>query len=60
MREAAGEAAKRLVRDRYQWSNIAVEIERRYFEMMGWDWTEAAARKPSASVTSPGTHRRVS
>jgi hypothetical protein len=53
MREAAGEAAKRLVRDRYQWSKIALEIECRYFEMMGWDWTEAAASKPSASVTSP-------
>jgi glycosyltransferase involved in cell wall biosynthesis len=49
VREAAGEAAKRRVRDHYQWSDIAGDTERVYFEMMGWD-LPAAPRKPSSSL----------
>jgi glycosyltransferase involved in cell wall biosynthesis len=59
VREAAGEAAKRRIREQYQWSDIAGEIERVYFEMMGWNWNEAAARKPSVGATASGSQRRA-
>jgi len=61
VREAAGEAAKRRIREHYQWQNIAVEIERVYFEMMGWEQTAAPAKKPSGRVvaTAPGEKRRA-
>jgi glycosyltransferase involved in cell wall biosynthesis len=52
VREAAGEAAKRRVRQNYQWSGIAREIERVYFEMMGWELKAIPARKPSGRVAS--------
>ena len=62
VREAAGEAAKRRIREQYQWSNIAVEVERLYFEMMGWNRTETVApKKPSSGVTASaaGARQRV-
>ena len=46
VREAAGRAAKRRIREHYQWSQIAGEIERAYFDMMGWKLPETAGRKP--------------
>jgi glycosyltransferase involved in cell wall biosynthesis len=52
VREAAGQAAKRRVREQYQWPGIAQQVERVYFDMMGWDGTRSAAKKPSASVTT--------
>ena len=48
VREAAGAAAKRRVREHYQWENIASEMERVYFEVLGRPGV--APRKPSASV----------
>ena len=61
VREAAGEAAKRRIREQYQWTKIAAEVERVYFEMMGWNWTETAARKPNAGVAAhaAGTRRKA-
>ena len=53
VREAAGQAAKRRIREHYQWPQIAVEIERLYFEMMGWPLAEAPARKPIGRVSDP-------
>ena len=50
MRQAAGVSAKRRIREHYQWSKIAADIERVYFEMMGWDLPAAGPRKPSTSV----------
>jgi glycosyltransferase involved in cell wall biosynthesis len=50
VREAAGEAAKRRVRQHYQWAGIAREIERVYFEMMGLELNAKLARKPSGRV----------
>jgi glycosyltransferase involved in cell wall biosynthesis len=46
VREAAGRAAKHRIREHYQWPQIAGEIERAYFDMMGWDLPETTARKP--------------
>jgi glycosyltransferase involved in cell wall biosynthesis len=61
VREAAGQAAKRRVRDHYQWTQIAAGIERIYFEMMGWNLAEAPARKPigRAAVPAPAAQRRA-
>ena len=50
VREAAGQAAKRRVREHYQWPQIAAEIERVYFEMMGWELDGSAAGRPSGRV----------
>jgi glycosyltransferase involved in cell wall biosynthesis len=49
VREAAGQAAKCRVREHYQWSTIAAEIERKYFETMGWQLAKAPIRKPNQS-----------
>jgi glycosyltransferase involved in cell wall biosynthesis len=61
VREAAGEAAKRRILEQYQWTTIAAEVERVYFEMMGWNWTETAARRPNAGVAAhaAGTRRKA-
>jgi hypothetical protein len=53
VREAAGQAAKRRVRDHYQWPKIAEEIERVYFEMMGWNLAETSTRKPIGRAPTP-------
>ena len=53
VREAAGQAAKRRVRGHYQWAQIAAEIEREYFDMMGWHLAGTPAKKPSGSTAAP-------
>jgi glycosyltransferase involved in cell wall biosynthesis len=53
VREAAGQAAKRRIREHYQWQQIAVEIERVYFEMMGWKLAEGPGRKPVRRAAGP-------
>jgi len=58
VREAAGLAAKSRIREQYQWSNIAAEIEREYFEMMGWSLTEIPVKKASGRVAAPAEPAR--
>lgn len=58
VREAAGQAAKRRVREHYQWPAIARTIEQVYFEMMGWE-SSKALRKPSKSVTVSAAQRNA-
>jgi len=58
VREAAGVAAKRRIREQYQWTKVAAEIERVYFEMMGWNLTETAAKKPSGRAAAPAPAAR--
>ncbi|MGB8114844.1 MAG: glycosyltransferase family 4 protein [Candidatus Sulfotelmatobacter sp.] len=53
VRKASGEAAKRRVREHYQWGNIATQIEGIYFETMGWDSPAESPRKPASSVLEP-------
>jgi glycosyltransferase involved in cell wall biosynthesis len=53
VREAAGQAAKRRIREHYQWPQITAEIERVYFEMMGWELAAMPPRKPSGRVLAP-------
>ncbi len=55
VREAAGQAAKRRIREHYQWPQIATEIEQVYFEMMGWELAETAARKPNERAAGPAS-----
>ncbi|MGA9509888.1 MAG: glycosyltransferase family 4 protein [Candidatus Sulfotelmatobacter sp.] len=51
VREAAGAAAKRRIRDEYQWNEIAGQVEQTYFEMMGWsNEVKSTTKKPNAGV----------
>ena len=61
VREAAGQAAKRRIREHYQWPMIAAEIERVYFEMMSWELAGVPPRKPSehVSAASPPARRKA-
>lgn len=56
VREASGRAAKLRIREHYQWSKIAEEVERVYFQVMGWEWMEAPPKKMAASVTTALSH----
>lgn len=47
VREAAGRAAKTRVSQHYLWPNIAEQIERAYFRVLGWEHTSAAKRPSS-------------
>ena len=61
VREAAGQAAKRRVREHYQWAQIAEQIERVYLEMMGLEPAGPLARKPisRAAAIAPSAQRKV-
>jgi glycosyltransferase involved in cell wall biosynthesis len=61
VREAAGQGAKRRIREHYRWSQIAAEIEQVYFEVMGWGPAEASGKKQigRASVATPATRRKA-
>jgi len=54
VREAAGRAAKRRIREQYQWQGIAGEIEKAYFAMMGWKRLEAPPKKFAAHAAGEG------
>ncbi|MGA7218379.1 MAG: glycosyltransferase family 4 protein [Candidatus Sulfotelmatobacter sp.] len=61
VREAAGQAAKLRVREHYQWTRIAEEIERVYFEMTALSLVEIAAKRPPARAIEldSGASRRT-
>jgi len=61
MREAAGKAAKKRIREQYQWQKIADDIEKAYFDMMGWTPVVALPKKPAARAASAsgGAERRA-
>ncbi len=59
VREAAGEAARRRIEERYQWQSIAEEIERVYLTTLGRDVTKSAPKKPSVGAASVGAIRRA-
>jgi glycosyltransferase involved in cell wall biosynthesis len=61
VREGAGQAAKRRVREHYQWAQIAEQIERVYLEMMGLEPAGPLARKPisRAAAIAPSAQRKV-
>jgi hypothetical protein len=59
--EAEWQAAKRRIREHYQWPQIAAKIERVYFEAMGWELAETAARRPNQRVAAlaPAAKRKM-
>ena len=60
VREAAGRAAKQRVRQHYQWSEIAAEIDRVYFEMVGTHEQTNKQKKPNhrAEISSTAVERK--
>jgi glycosyltransferase involved in cell wall biosynthesis len=52
IREAAGRVAKKRISDHYQWQKVASDIEKVYFELLGWQWIEPGVKKPSASAVA--------
>ena len=59
VREAAGRAAKRRIRERYQWQKIAADIETAYFEIMGAKPAHAVRKKPSTRAAVVGEAGRA-
>ena len=60
VREAAGQAGKHRVREHYQWPTIAAEVERVYFEIMGWELTAMPQRKAGGHIEPrPETQQRA-
>lgn len=61
VREAAGQAAERRIREHYQWAHIAAEMERVYLDTMGIERSEAAATKPvgRAKMQAPSTKQKA-
>jgi glycosyltransferase involved in cell wall biosynthesis len=61
VREAAGQAAKRRIREHYQWSQIASEIEQVYFKMMGLEPAETSGKKAigRVPVATQATRRKA-
>jgi len=53
-RQAAGRTAKKRIEEQYQWQKIARDIEKTYFQLMGWGLLGAPAKKPNASVAAIG------
>ena len=63
VREAAGKAAAKRVREQYLWEDIAEDIERAYFELCNQKAVELLAKKPIAreevTAEQEGTQRRA-
>jgi glycosyltransferase involved in cell wall biosynthesis len=53
VREAAGKAARRRVREQYQWAEVASQVEGVYLTMMGRKPTEVLPRKPNGRIATP-------
>src|SRR5579859_246377 len=49
VREAAGRTARKRIEEQYQWQKIAIDIEKAYFDLMGWKPSPAPAEKPIAA-----------
>jgi glycosyltransferase involved in cell wall biosynthesis len=52
VRQAAGRTAKRRIEEQYQWQKITQDIERTYFQLMGWGLVDVQAKKPNASIAA--------
>lgn len=52
VREAAGKMARRRIEEKYQWQQIASDIEGAYFQMMGWNAGDRVPKKPSTRAVS--------
>jgi glycosyltransferase involved in cell wall biosynthesis len=55
LREAAGRTARKRIEEKYQWQKIATDIEKVYYEILGWPVDHSSERKPTlASVAAAG------
>jgi hypothetical protein len=45
IREAAGRTARKRIEDHYQWQQIAEDIEKAYFNILGWKAEDLPSRK---------------
>jgi glycosyltransferase involved in cell wall biosynthesis len=52
VREAAGRAAVRRVRERYLWSGVAAEIEGAYFDTLNWDRVAGSGKRPAGRTSA--------
>lgn len=59
IREAAGRTARGRIEDEYQWPQIAMQIERVYFHILGRDWEDSLPMKPSARAAAAGAAQRI-
>ena len=58
VREAAGQAAAKRVREQYLWQEISENIERAYFELCGPKAVQVSPKKPAArQELTAGNHR---
>ena len=56
LREACGRAAKARIREKYQWSRIAEDIEKAYLRVLGVQVPRTGLKKPSARAISAGSN----
>src|ERR1017187_9068554 len=54
VRQAAGRTAKKRIEEQYQWQTIARDIEKTYFQLMGWELPRAPAKKNAGRVAAAG------
>ena len=63
LREAAGRMAKKRVEEQYQWQKISGDIEKAYFQLLGWELAHEPGKKPAATAVaaskSAGSERRI-
>ena len=52
VRQAAGKTAKKRIEEQYQWQKIAMDIEKVYFQLMGWELSLAPPKKTAAGVAA--------
>ncbi len=59
VRQAAGRTAKRRIEERYQWPQIAGDIEKTYFRLMEGDVVESVGpKKTNARIVAGGSAGR--
>jgi glycosyltransferase involved in cell wall biosynthesis len=54
VRTSAARLGKQRIRDHYQWPQVASEIERAYYNVLGWQQPAPARHQPSPIPTAPG------
>jgi glycosyltransferase involved in cell wall biosynthesis len=54
VREAAGRTAKTRIAEQYQWQNVAEDIEKTYFTILGAERAKAPIKKPSVLAAATG------
>lgn len=55
VRLEAGKAAQKRIREQFQWQTIAAEIEKAYFNLLGWEAVAASPKKQTAPALTGDT-----